>query len=33
MRGDLKVEGDYKKFLVDLHDWRHSLITGNCGRI
>ena len=24
MRGDLKVEGDYKKFLVDLHDWRHS---------
>lgn len=26
MRGDLKVEGDYKKFLVDLHDWRHSPI-------
>ena len=25
MRGDLKIEGDYKKFLVDLHDWRHSL--------
>ena len=24
MRGDLKIEGDYKKFLVDLHDWRHS---------
>ena len=24
MRGDLKVEGDYKKFLVDLHDWRNS---------
>ena len=25
MRGDLKIEGDYKKFLVDLHDWRQSL--------
>ena len=24
MQGDLKVEGDYRKFLIDLHDWRQS---------
>ncbi len=24
MQGDLKVEGDYKKFLIDLHGWRQS---------
>ena len=25
MRGDLKIEGDYKKFLLDLYDWRQSI--------
>ena len=24
MQGDLKVDGDYKKLLVDLHEWRRS---------
>ena len=24
MQGDLKVEGNYRKFLIDLHGWRQS---------